>query len=61
MRAMRRIDQLRQIQKDTVGLNSGAVSGGEKMAHARPTLASQGIDKNLAKPTDRAVADAHMI
>jgi hypothetical protein len=49
MRAMRRIDQLRRIQKDAVGLNSGAVSGGEKDGHARPTLASQGIDKNLAK------------
>src|SRR5262249_23417405 len=57
MRATRRLDQLRQAQKDTVGLNQGAAGGGEKDGprgllvnprDLRPTLASQGIDKNLA-------------
>jgi hypothetical protein len=54
LRATRRIDQLRQAQKETVGLNQGAVRGktGVKatpVLDTRPTLASQGIDKNLAK------------
>jgi N6-adenosine-specific RNA methylase IME4 len=58
MRATRRLDQLRQAQKDTVGLNRGAAGGGEKDGprgvlitprDIRPTLESQGIDKNLAK------------
>jgi N6-adenosine-specific RNA methylase IME4 len=57
MRATRRLDQLRQAQKESVGLNSGAAGGGEKTGprgllvnprDLRPTLASQGIDKNLA-------------
>jgi N6-adenosine-specific RNA methylase IME4 len=57
MRATRRLDQLRQAQKDSVGLNRGAAAGGEKDGprgslinprDIRPTLASQGIDKNLA-------------
>ena len=53
MRAMRRLDQLRQAQKETVGLNQGAVPGktglrGNPVLDPRPTLASQGIDKNLA-------------
>src|SRR5262245_46959021 len=30
MRATRRLDQLRQAQKVTVGLNSGAAGGGQK-------------------------------
>jgi N6-adenosine-specific RNA methylase IME4 len=54
MRATRRLDQLRQAQKQTVGLNQGAIPGktGVKstpVLDSRPTLASQGIDKNLAK------------
>jgi hypothetical protein len=54
MRATRRIDQLRESQKETVGLDRGAkgsVSGAVKtpVMDERPTLASQGIDKNLAK------------
>jgi hypothetical protein len=58
MRATRRLDQLRQSQKETVGLNRGAAGGGKKEGprgalitprDLRPTLASQGIDKNLAK------------
>jgi N6-adenosine-specific RNA methylase IME4 len=58
MRATRRLDQLRQAQATTVGLNQGAAAGGKKTAprgvlitprDVRPTLASQGIDKNLAK------------
>jgi N6-adenosine-specific RNA methylase IME4 len=57
MRATRRLDQLRQAQKETVGLNQGAAGGGEKAGprgllvnprDLRPTLSSQGIDKNLA-------------
>lgn len=53
LRATRRIDQLRQAQKESVGLNQGAVPGktGLKtnpVLDPRPTLASQGIDKNLA-------------
>src|SRR6516162_1324574 len=57
MRATRRLDQLRQAQKESVGLNRGAAGGGEKAGprgllvnprNLRPTLASQGIDKNLA-------------
>src|SRR5262249_28501653 len=53
MRATRRLDQLRQAQKQTVGLNQGAVPGktglrGNPVLDPRPTLASQGIDKNLA-------------
>jgi len=54
MRATRRIDELRQSQKETVGLNQGAVPGktgirATPVLDPRPTLASQGIDKNLAK------------
>src|SRR5262249_62017794 len=57
MRATRRLDQLRLAQKETVGLNQGAAGGGKKASprgllvnprDLRPTLASQGIDKNLA-------------
>src|SRR5215468_7467330 len=53
LRATRRLDQLRQGQKATVGLNQGAVPGktglrGNPVLDPRPTLASQGIDKNLA-------------
>jgi hypothetical protein len=53
MRATRRLDQLRQAQKETVGLARGsdgrALSGLNKNPDdLRPTLASQGIDKNLA-------------
>jgi hypothetical protein len=53
MRATRRLDQLRQAQKDTVGL----AKGGKPYYQRRPTglaanpvatLAMQGIDKNLA-------------
>jgi N6-adenosine-specific RNA methylase IME4 len=78
MRATRKLDQLRQAQKETVGLNRGAAGGGEKTGprgllvnprDLRPTLASQGIDKNLAHQTrvlgamdeaafERKVADA---
>jgi N6-adenosine-specific RNA methylase IME4 len=50
MRATRRLDQLRQAQKETVGLNQGKLRRGllENPRDERPTLASQGIDKNLA-------------
>jgi hypothetical protein len=56
LRATRRLDQLRQAQKDSVGLATGGEHGGragidglrKNPSNARPTLASQGIDKNLA-------------
>jgi hypothetical protein len=54
MRATRKLDQLRQAQKETVGLHKGGGDQrsdhrGSKNPGDRPTLASQGIDKNLAK------------
>jgi N6-adenosine-specific RNA methylase IME4 len=57
LRAVRRLGQLQQAQKETVGLNRGAAGGGKKAGprgklinprDLRPTLASQGIDKSLA-------------
>ena len=51
MRATRRLDQLRQAQKDTIGLSAGTRGSRVKGARVddKPTLASQGIDKNLAQ------------
>jgi N6-adenosine-specific RNA methylase IME4 len=51
LRATRRLDQLRQAQKATVGLNEGGRprKTGVSDTLVVPTLASQGIDKNLAK------------
>jgi N6-adenosine-specific RNA methylase IME4 len=54
LRATRRLDQLCKAQKETVGFNQGAVPGktgvrGAPVFDPRPTLAMQGIDKNLAK------------
>ena len=51
LRATRRLDQLRQAQKTTVGLNEGGRprKTGVSDTPVVPTLASQGIDKNLAK------------
>jgi N6-adenosine-specific RNA methylase IME4 len=54
MRATRRLDEMRRAQKETVGLNQGAIPGktgvrATPVLDTRPTLASQGIDKNLAK------------
>jgi N6-adenosine-specific RNA methylase IME4 len=54
MRATRRLGQMIREQEKTVGLNQGAIPGktGVKstpVLDPRPTLASQGIDKNLAK------------
>jgi hypothetical protein len=58
MKAARKIGQLCQAQKETVGLNRGAAGGGAKDGprgvlitprDTRPTLAEQGVDKNLAK------------
>jgi hypothetical protein len=56
MRATRRLDQLRQAQKETVGLATGGEHGGraridglrKNPSITRPTLGMQGIDKNLA-------------
>ncbi len=54
MRATRRVDELRLAQKKSVGLATGARGLGTSDAvrgieNPAPTLASQGIDKNLAK------------
>jgi hypothetical protein len=55
MRATRRLDQLRKAQSETVGLNRGLAGsevtglGKNPVKDLRPTLASQGIDKNLAQ------------
>jgi N6-adenosine-specific RNA methylase IME4 len=49
MRATRRMDQMRQEQKATIGLNHGVRRVGKEPARDnRPTLAEVGIDKNLA-------------
>jgi N6-adenosine-specific RNA methylase IME4 len=57
MHAARRLGQLMQAQNESVGFNRGAAGGGKKIGprgllknprDLRPTLASQGIDKNLA-------------
>lgn len=51
MRATRRLDQLRQAQKETLGLNEGGrppKTGFSDNLVSNPTLASQGVDKNLA-------------
>ena len=55
MRATRRLDQLRQAQKETVGLSAGTRGSRVKGARVddKPTLASQGIDKNLANQARR--------
>ena len=56
LKARRRLDQLRQAQKDTVGLNTGAMGVGTSVRVSdKPTLASQGIDKNLAHQARRLV------
>jgi N6-adenosine-specific RNA methylase IME4 len=53
MRATRRLDQMRQAQKATVGLASGGDATrrarGIENPERKPTLADAGIDKNLAK------------
>jgi N6-adenosine-specific RNA methylase IME4 len=50
MRATRRLDQLRQAQKETIGLSAGTRGSRVKGARVdeKPTLASQGVDKSLA-------------
>jgi N6-adenosine-specific RNA methylase IME4 len=50
MRATRRLDQLRQTQKETVGLSQGGrpTKTGLSENPVLPTLTMQGIDKNLA-------------
>jgi hypothetical protein len=70
MRATRRLDQMRQAQKETVGLaKGGGGKHGRKRVTEKPTLESQGIDKNLAnqarvlgkltdKQFEQTVADA---
>jgi hypothetical protein len=46
MRATRRLGEMMQAQKETVGLNKGAAV--PTRVDERPTLTSQGIDKHLA-------------
>jgi hypothetical protein len=56
MRAARRLDELRKAQKETIALAIGGEQGGrtgidglrKNPSNSRPTLASQGVDKNLA-------------
>lgn len=49
MRATRRMDQMRQDQKSTVGLaKGGGGKHGRKRVAEKPTLKETGIDKNLA-------------
>jgi len=49
MRATRRLDRLRQAQKETVGLAKGGKPyTGLRKNPVKPTLADAGIDKNLA-------------
>src|SRR5262245_15249097 len=49
LRATRRLDQLRQAQKETVGLaKGGGGKHGRKRVAKKPTLKDAGIDKNLA-------------
>jgi protein gp37 len=53
LRATRKLDQLRQAQKATVGLATGGdarrVARGKQSPEHKPTLAVAGIDKDLAK------------
>jgi hypothetical protein len=50
MRATRKLDELRQAQKGTVGLaKGGGGKHGRKRVIEKPTLESQGIGKNLAQ------------
>lgn len=52
MRAERRLGELMEYQRQTVGMNTGAKGvGTEVRVDTKPTLAEAGIDKNLA---DRA-------
>src|SRR5262249_25188196 len=49
MRATRRLDEIRQAQKATVGLaKGGGGKHGRKRVAEKPTLKDAGIDKNLA-------------
>jgi len=50
MRATRKLDELRQAQKETVGLaKGGGGKHGRKRVIEKPTLESQGIGKNVAQ------------
>jgi N6-adenosine-specific RNA methylase IME4 len=56
MRATRRMDQMRQAQKESVGLAEGGWKSrglDKNPQDEKPTLASQGIDKNLAHQARR--------
>ena len=55
LRPTRRLDQLRQAQKETVGLNTGSQG---RRVDEKPTLSSQGIDKNLAHQQAQALHDS---
>lgn len=65
IRAERRLGELIQAQKDTVGLNAGAAAGGTKEGprgsyseprDERPTLAEVGIDKKLSSHAQKVAS-----
>lgn len=58
MRAERRLGELIKAQKETVGLNAGALRRGanEEPRDERPTLAEAGIDKKLSSRAQKLAA-----
>lgn len=58
MRAERRVGQLIQAQKETVGLNKGTLRRGaqKEPRDKRPTLAEVGIDKKMSSRAQRVAA-----
>ena len=65
IRAERRLGEMIKTQKETVGLNKGAASGGKKESSrgayteprdTTPTLASVGIDKKLSARSQQIAA-----
>jgi hypothetical protein len=61
-RATRRLDQLRQAQKETVGPAAGGWKsrGLSENPQDKPTLAPQGVDKNLAHQARPSVGTLQM-
>lgn len=61
VRAERRLGEMLTVQKQTVGMNQGAVKGktGSKAApllDTRPTLSAAGIDKKLSASSQKLAA-----
>src|SRR5260370_41464534 len=57
VRAERKLGEMIAAQKETVGLNRGALVGGtsrEPPRDTRPTLAEAGIDKKLSSPAQKS-------